>query len=196
MTPVPRFMTLFLAASLAPGVAGAGDRVLRAELDLPVLPAAAFEAWSTEAGVRSFFAPGANIEPRVDGAYEILFFPDAPAGQRGAEGQHVLAFEPPRRLAFTWNAPPSIPEVRGQHTVVVVEFEPLDAGRTRLRFSHGGWGEGPAWDKAYDYFDHAWSAVVLPRLVHRFAHGPLDWKNRLELAPVAATLKRELIERP
>jgi hypothetical protein len=65
-----------------------------------------------------------------------------------------------------------------------------------MRLTHGGWGAGAVWDEAYDYFDHAWGAVVLPRLVYRFAKGPVDWDDRPQLAPVAATLKRELVARP
>ena len=125
--------------------------------------------------------------------YEIFFNPAGEPGQRGAEGMRVLAFEPPRRLAFTWNAPPSIPTIRGQRTMVVVELEPDTPARTRLRFTHLGWGEGADWDKAYEYFDHAWGGVVLPRLKQRFEKGPLDWSAApAELPAVAKSLRLAL----
>jgi len=179
-----------LAAVAAP--ARAGDRVLRATLELPASVDEVWKAWSTEEGVKTFFAPGAHIEPRVDGAYEILFNPAGAPGQRGAEGMRVLAFEPPHRLAFTWNAPPAIPTIRGQRTMVVIELEAQGPRATRLRFTHLGWGEGPDWDAAYAYFDHAWGAVVLPRLKRRFEKGPLDWAATETLPPVAATLRLTL----
>ena len=103
--------------------ATAGDRVLRAEMVLGAPLDDVWKAWASEEGVKTFFAPGAHIEPRVDGAYEIFFNPQGAPGQRGAEGMRVLAFEPPRRLAFTWNAPPTLPAIRGQRTMVVVELE-------------------------------------------------------------------------
>jgi hypothetical protein len=28
----------------------------------------------------------------------------------------------------------------------------------------------------------AWDKVVLPRLVYRFQHGPIDWQNRPDLS--------------
>ena len=77
--------------------------------------------------MKSFFAPGCRIEPKVDGLYEIWFNPAAPAGERGGE---------------------------------------------------------------------AWSTFVLPNLVWRVAHGPIDWKARPEVKPVAGTLKVDLSPAP
>jgi hypothetical protein len=62
-----------------------------------------------------------------------------------------------------------------------------------MRFTHLGWGEGEDWDKAYAYFDHAWGAVVLPRLRQRFEKGPLDWSAApATLPPVAPSLRVSL----
>src|SRR5688572_23586120 len=63
----------------APASAGA-DRVLRAELVLAAPIESVWAAWATEEGVKTFFAPGARVEPRVDGAYEIYFDPTAAPG--------------------------------------------------------------------------------------------------------------------
>ncbi|HEY7411734.1 MAG TPA: SRPBCC domain-containing protein [Vicinamibacteria bacterium] len=184
-------MTVMALLVGAAAPARAGDRALRAEVTVPAPLEDVWRAWTTEAGVKTFFAPGARIEPRVDGLYEILFNPEGEAGRRGAEGMRILAFEPPRRLAFTWNAPPDLPDVRAQRTMVVVTLEPQEDGHTRLRFAHIGWGEGGDWDRAYAYFDRAWRAVVLPRLVHRFKGGPVDWSRPPTLEPVAASLRTE-----
>ena len=75
---------------------------------------------------------------------------------------------------------------------------PEGEGRTRLRFTHLGWGEGPAWDEAFAYFDRAWGGFVLPSLVRRFEQGPIDWAARPKLEPLAGTMRRTLseIERP
>jgi uncharacterized protein YndB with AHSA1/START domain len=136
-----------------------------------------WEAWTTTGGIESFFAPGCKIELRVAGAYEIYFNPAAPAGQRGGEGNVILAVQPQKMLAFTWNAPPHLPNVRQQHTSVVVRFKDLGSGQTKVTLTETGWGEGEEWDQAFTYFSSAWQDVVLPRLKHRFEHGPLDWKN-------------------
>jgi hypothetical protein len=79
--------------------------------------------------------------------------------------------------------------------MVVVELEPLGV-RTRVRFTHMGWGEGEEWDAVFDYFDRAWNAVILSRLVHRFERGPVDWKNPPQPLPVVASLKVALAPAP
>jgi len=91
-------------------------------------------------------------------------------------------------LAFDWSAPPDMPEVRRQRTHVVVRLHRINAGRTRVIVTHDGWGAGGEWDRAFEYFTRAWLDVVLPRLVHRFAVGPVDWDDppRLEAAPKAS----------
>lgn len=187
---------LALAAGVSPIARPAGERVLAVDLVIEAAPPAVFDAWATLPGIRSFLAPDGVVEPHVDGLYEVRFFPGNPPGQRGAEGMRILQFQPSSRLAFTWDAPPSIAEIRKQRTFIVLDFEPIDGGRTRFRFCHAGWGHGPDWDRAYDYFDKAWAAVVLPRLVHRFARGPIDWSAPPSLDPVAATLKRRLEPAP
>lgn len=166
------------ATAAAPAAApAAGLRVLREEVIVPAPVSDVWTAWSTTEGIRTFFAPDGLVEPRVDGRYEIWFLPDAPKGQRGDEGTHVLQHEPEHRLAFTWTAPPSIPTVRAQKTIVTLDFEARDSGHTLVRLTHLGWGEGPEWDRAFDYFDRAWGRVVLPRLLHRFRVGPVDWSD-------------------
>ena len=76
--------------------------------------------------------------------------------------------------------------------MVMVELQAVDTGRTRVRFSHIGWGSGAEWDAVYEYFNHAWSAGVLPRLKYRFAHGPIDWAAPPKLEPIAAAMKQSL----
>lgn len=100
--------SLTIVLVLSPGAARA-DRVLRTELVLAAPVEAVWNLWTTAEGITSFFAPGANVEPRVDGLYEIFFNPAAEPGKRGADGMRILAFEPRKRLSFTWNAPPSQP---------------------------------------------------------------------------------------
>lgn len=150
-----------------------------APLELEIVLNAGIEqvwsTWTTEEGIRSFFAPACKIEPRVGGTYEIYFNPDEQKGSRGAEGTNILSFEPMKFLSFTWNNPPSIPEIRWQYTVVSLYFEALNDQQTWLKLIHLGWGLGENWQKARDYFDHAWKQVVIPRLVKRLESGPIDW---------------------
>ena len=156
----------------------ANDRAILEEVVISAPVSEVWRAWSTEEGVKSFFSRGANIELHPDGLYEILFFPDSPAGQRGAEGMRLLVVEPGQRLVFSWNAPRKWPEIRRQRTVVEVSLEPRGAA-TVVRLQHTGWGVGGDWDAVFGYFSRAWP-VVLRRLQHRFDTGPIDWDNAPE----------------
>jgi uncharacterized protein YndB with AHSA1/START domain len=104
------------------------ERAVRAQVVVEAPVDDVWDAWTTAAGIRSFFAPAATVELRVDGPYEILFNPDAPPGERGAEGMRILAFQPRKMLAFTWNAPPHLSEVRGQQTHVLIRLQPREGG--------------------------------------------------------------------
>ena len=103
----------------------------------------------------------------------IHFNPYAEPGLKGADDMIFLALQEPKMLSFTWNAPPHLPEVRGQRTYVTVRLKPAAEG-TQVTLAHGGWGEGGQWDQAYDYFEGAWGRV-LGNLQKRFIEGPRDW---------------------
>jgi uncharacterized protein YndB with AHSA1/START domain len=184
------------AALLAVPPCVADERILRAEVVVSAPLGDVWKAWTTDDGIASFFAPRGHVDLRVDGTYDVWFNPAGEPGQRGAEGMRILDVDPERRFAFTWSAPPSIPAIRAKRTVVVLELEAAGERSTRLRFTQLGWGDGPDWDKAYDYFDAAWRVQVLPFLVHRFARGPVDWSSPPEVEPVAPSIKVTLVEAP
>ncbi len=117
-------------------------------------------AWTTTAGVKSFFAPNAKVELRIGGPFEIYFDMSQPFGQRGSEPCRILSYLPQQMLSFEWNAPPSFGELRDIHTIVVLQFEQLENGQVKLLLTHHGWGEGENWLAIYDYFDNAWDWVL------------------------------------
>jgi uncharacterized protein YndB with AHSA1/START domain len=153
------------------------DRAIFAEMTVPASLEAVWQAWTTEAGACTFFAPRARIELFPGGAYEMFFNLDAPPGKQGSEGMHLLAIQPPQMLSFTWNAPPELPTVRGQMTHVVIRLAPLGEKSTQVILRHDGWGSGGEWEQAHEYFERAWLKIVLPRLRYRFTVGPVDWQR-------------------
>ncbi len=155
------------------GAAGA-ERAIDKEVTVNATLDQAWEAWTTREGVVSFFAPDARVDPRAGGAFEVYFDPGAAAGLKGADDMRFMAVQPKKMLSFTWNAPPSLPEARGQRSFVVVRFIAIDDKTTRVTLHHTGWGEGGQWDQAYGYFDRAWGNV-LAGLKKRFDSGPMDW---------------------
>lgn len=168
-----RVVAIGLALMLA-GVAQAAERAIEKEIVVDAPLPSVWDAWTTRAGIVSFFAPDAEIDARPGGAFHIHINPLASIGQKGADFMRVMAIQPMKMLSFDWNAPPSLPEVRQQRTLVVLRFEPVGPTQTRVRLTHIGWGEGGEWDKAYAYFDRAWPNV-LANLQKRFVSGPVDW---------------------
>ena len=169
--------TGLLAAVIAVGVistAAAAERSIDKEVVIAAGVDQAWDAWTTREGIVGFFAPEARVEARPGGVFAIHFDPTAPDGLKGADDMNFLALQPKKMLSFTWNAPPHLPEVRGQRTAVTVRFKDAGDGATEVRLAHAGWGEGGQWDKAYEYFDGAWGRV-LANLAKRFAEGPTDW---------------------
>ena len=170
-----------LAAALlavATTAAAASERAIDKEVVVAAPIEAVWQAWTTRAGIRTFFAPDAEIEPRVGGAFHIHINPFAEPGMKGADDMRFMALQPPTMLSFDWNAPPSLPEVRAQRTFVVVRLAPLEAKSTRVTLHHTGWGAGGQWDETYAYFDRAWGNV-LGNLKKSFESGPIDWTDWL-----------------
>lgn len=148
-------------------------RIIRKEVVVPAPRLAVWQAWTTREGVKSFFAPDARIELEIGGPYEILFMLDAPAGSQGSEGCKVLLFDTAKKqIAFSWNAPPHLPDARKVRTRVDVRVEPGGAENvSRVTLHHTAWplkGQNAQVDEAYDYFVKAWD-TVLANLVKRFA---------------------------
>lgn len=188
------------ALTIATGYAMSADDVRHARLSLPgkhdagrtiILEAdvacsadQSYTMWSTESGVRLFFAPAAHIGT-VGGPYTIIFFPsEDPEGvSHGTAGAHVLAAERGRFFAFEWvvfagdklkgdNAPPYAPETLRRPTPlptwVEIEFTPNKAG-THVSFAHFGFGDGELWAQSRAWFTRAWGGV-LTQMQNECAH--------------------------
>jgi uncharacterized protein YndB with AHSA1/START domain len=154
-----------------------GQRVIRKEVVVNASLKEVWDAWASSESAKAFFAPKANIQLSIGGAYELFFDLDAPAGSQGGEGLKVLSYLPMEMLSFEWNAPPQFPEVRGgPRTWVVVQFSVCDQERVSVRLTHLGWRDGAEWEKVYQYFQSAWD-IVLGRLEYRYSSGVIDWNN-------------------
>jgi len=167
---------VMLAVPSVAGSAEAAKKRIEKEVVVKGTLAEVWHAWTTDEGVRTFFAPSSNVKLAIGGPYEIFFAPDAPPGQRGGEDLKVLSYLPMEMLSFDWSFPPSIPSLReaGARTWVVVTLAEAGQNQVRVRLTQLGWQNGEAWDKGYAYFQRAWD-VVLGRLEKRFASGPIDW---------------------
>jgi len=148
------FVAVFSSTS-----AVATDRIIVASVEVEASPADIWELWTTEEGL-TFFAPQSSIDLRPGGTYEAYFAVDAPVGQRGSEGTHILGYQHERMLTVTWALPPYMPDVRPHLTSLTIEIIPISDTTTHVTITHTGWGEGGEWDDAYVYFQQNWPQVL------------------------------------
>ena len=173
-------LLLLAATVLLAGVAGAQERAITEKITVKANVDDVWNAWTTTDGVKSFFAPDARVELRVDGPFQVYINPFAEPGLKGADDMRIIGFQDKKMLTFTWNAPPSLPEARKQRTVVIVRLISRGDVLTDVTLHHVGWGEGGEWDKAFDYYSKSWPNV-LKNLQKRFDTGPVDWKPWLDM---------------
>lgn len=156
-------MSAAFGGAVSAEIIGTGaDRTIKHEVVVEAPIADVWHAWTTVDGLTKFFAPGAKVELREGGPFEIYFMPDAPEGQRGADGCRVIAFKPMESLSFTWNAPPSIPNLRsaGKQTNVTLNFQEIEPGKVHVSLTQPVPETGEDWDKYAAYFEKAWPAVL------------------------------------
>ena len=155
------------------------DRTVSVEAVVAGSPDQVFRLWTTEDGVKQFFAPAARIEAREGGAYTMIFDPahDPEGNSRGTRGARILHLAPGKGLDFEWipfvvenspgmGGPPGVPaaerNARPLPTWVEVSFDPVegDARQTRVRLAHYGFRKGGKWDESFAYFQKAWAGVL------------------------------------
>ncbi|MEK6644274.1 MAG: SRPBCC domain-containing protein [Planctomycetota bacterium] len=140
------------------------ERVIKKEVIVDAPRERVWKAWTTEEGIESFFSPGCKIEMKLGGAYELYMGMEKPdeSGRRGSEGCKLLSYIPMEMVSFEWNFPPKVMSLRKENakTHVVLRFDDVGKGKTRVRFVQAGWKEGTDWDEGYAYFDKAWGMVL------------------------------------
>jgi uncharacterized protein YndB with AHSA1/START domain len=164
------------SAPAAPAGKQLTDRAIELAVVVDATPDQVYRLWTEPELVNQWFAAESVIEQRPGAPYEIYFMKRAEAkGQRvGSAGAKGLRFEPGKRLAFEWTMPPMAEELNTDPlpTWVEVEFEPVGASRTLVKFRHLGFQRGGKWDQCYEYFVRAWGSIVLPRLDQHVTAGP------------------------
>ncbi|MGW8568377.1 SRPBCC domain-containing protein [Isoptericola sp. NPDC055881] len=135
------------------------DDVLRKTVTVSPGPEAAFRAFTDDMGrwwplathsVGRAEAGDVVVEPGIDGRV-VETLPDGSAAVWGT----VTAWDPPRRVAFTWH--PGTPE--SQATRVEVSFRAAGSG-TEVELVHSGWGRRTDGEQARGAYDAGWEPVL------------------------------------
>ena len=59
-----------------------------------------WKAWTTSEGIKTFFAPDAKVELRVDGPFQIYINPYAEPGLKGADDMRIIGFQDKKMLSL------------------------------------------------------------------------------------------------
>lgn len=158
----------------APDAASESDKSIVRTATVQASPAEVWRAWTTTEGMTEWWVDEADIELKIGGKFELYMLPatEDNAGSRGSERCTILAYAKERMLAATWNAPPTFPNQRFQHTRITLLLEPVADGNTKVTLIHSGWpkdglaDKSSKWPQVYQYFDNAWTFVFDRMTMH------------------------------
>lgn len=131
--------------------------------------AAVWNAWATPSGLKSWLAPHADIDLRVDGLMRANYDPKGSLGDAGTIENRVLAFEPERMLSIKVSrAPERFPfKSRIGDMWTVLYFQPTADGKTLIRIVGMGFGTDDESQKMKEFFKQG-NAFTLTQLQKRF----------------------------
>lgn len=153
------------------------------EAELPEV----WRALTTGEGWRSWAAPNAWVDFRLDGIIETSYRRDARQGDPANIRNRVIAYLPMRMFAIrNLQAPPNaafdVPTFQSLHTVVMVDA--TGPRSTRVTFAQPGYKAGEPFDSVFRHFA-AGNGWTLEQLRKRFIDGPVDWDKRAAEAAAA-----------
>lgn len=130
-----------------------GSRTIQLTTWLPAPPAGVFRTVATPEGWKSWAAPVAFGEVKLNGVLETSYNPNAKPGDAGNIKQLFTELVPDKRISFrTIQTPEGFPHGEFyKQTTATMELTP-EANGTRLRFTHAGFGTGKEFDELHGFF--------------------------------------------
>jgi uncharacterized protein YndB with AHSA1/START domain len=151
------------------GEAGDGTRMIQESIVVHAPVAVLWKAFTDTATYQAWGAPNAEIVGGVGGHTEVVLDPKRKLGDPANLRHELLAYAPERLLVFrNTNAPPGLPgaAVFGD-TRIILQFEDLGGGDTRVTLNQTGYGQGAAYDALWSFF-HPHNAEMLEQLKRHF----------------------------
>lgn len=123
----------------------------------------AFRMFTVSEYLQSWLATGADVEPVLDGKYELFWNPEDKEND-STIGCKITAIERGRFLSFDWKGPQQFKHFMNEAdplTHVVVFFTPCEEIGPKLHTDvyliHSGWGSSKEWEEARLWFENAWN---------------------------------------
>jgi uncharacterized protein YndB with AHSA1/START domain len=171
VVPAVLFVAVASAEPPAPGPAAA-TRELRTEVVVDAPLDAVWAAFTTKEGMESWAVRKAEMDFRVGGRMRTNYNPAATPDGPGWIVHHILTVDPKRMFSGRFDAPANaLPAAKraAEGTWTVTYFDALSPDRTKVTLAHLGFGTGPEWDEAYEFFrkGNAWSLEQMRKKVGR-----------------------------
>ncbi|UCE04624.1 MAG: SRPBCC domain-containing protein [bacterium] len=125
----------------------------------------AFEMFTVNKLLQSWFTKLADVEPVGGGKYELFWDPED-RENNSTIGCKITAIEQDKLLSFDWKGPVQYKHFMNNAdplTQVVVSFFPCGDGAdpcTEVHIIHTGWRNSSEWEEARMFFEKAWSNVL------------------------------------
>jgi uncharacterized protein YndB with AHSA1/START domain len=159
--------------TLAGGAHAQGSDPIVAEGVVAAPVEAAWTAWATSEGLRSWLAPHADIDLRVGGLMRTNYSQDGTLDGAGAIHNEIMSFEPGRMLSIrVVKFPERFPfpdAVRSMWTVI--SFDPDGSSRTQVRIAGLGFQPDEQSQQMRAFFERG-NLQTLQQLQRRFATPP------------------------
>jgi len=120
-----------------------------------------WRAWTESDRITKWFAPVAEIEPKLGGKFELYFNPNNKSSMC-TQGCKIVQLEAPQLLAFEWKGPDPFADVvnlEGALTIVKVRLESVESG-TMVYLEHSGWNQSEESLKAREWHVEAWNQML------------------------------------
>jgi uncharacterized protein YndB with AHSA1/START domain len=129
-----------------------------------------WKVWSTSEGYKAVGVALADVDLRVGGLIRSRYAADGTLGDAQTIENEILAFEPPRMIAFRIHKTPANFPFKDawKRTWTVVTLTPLPDGRTHLRAASLGFGSDPESMAMRRFFEHG-NADTVKTLAAYFA---------------------------
>ncbi|NLI97803.1 SRPBCC domain-containing protein [bacterium] len=134
------------------------DKIIHTSVELNCSPAEAFRMFTDNEKLESWFAPQANVEPKLGGLYELFWNPEDKQYD-STIGCRITAFEQDKLLAFEWKGPKQFNHFMNSAdplTHITVLFFPTPHSTTEVHAVHTGWRSSAEWEEARQSFVSMW----------------------------------------
>jgi hypothetical protein len=132
-----------------------GDKIVRVEGPLAGSPQEVWRFFATEKGLQCWIAPVVRLDLRIGGKIETNYDAKASIGDAGTISLGIVNYVEAEFLTLKVKLNDAFSkalQAEDDKLQEIIRLEPLPGGGTRMISTMIGWGAGPEWDRAAEFF--------------------------------------------